>query len=211
MESDELSRLIDAATAQPTRVRRLLEVAGIITEVVIPHRVVIVGGLAVAYWTSQQEATDIDVAMPDTRELREVFERLGFEKGPGERHWELSRASVGLEAPAAKVADYETVLEAESPTGRPLNLLSPADLFVWRLDEFVGTGHTDAAAHMVALARSSHYDRPQATLHAGHKGLVPALPLVDAIIDRWEESGPLAADELHECSRIMLGRCYRRE
>lgn len=208
--SDEprLRHLIEQAAAQPTRVRRLLDVAGVVTRAMEPHRVVLVGGLAVAYWTAQQEATDIDVAMPDTRELARVLSELGFERALGERHWVCAGADAALEVPAARVTDHEHVIGALSPSGHPLNVLSPADLLVWRLDEFVGTGHPDAGAQMVALAATEQYLPAQALRHAASKGLTPALALADVMIGRWRSGGPLESDELHRIAEEMMRACY---
>lgn len=202
---------IERALREPTRVRRLLEVVGVLTDAAAPTRIVVIGGLAVAYWTAHQDATDIDVAMPDTREIRDLVDALGFSRAVGKRHWAYGDADIALEAPTARIGPGEVIVEAETPSGRPLSVLSPADLLNWRLDEFVGTGHADVAAHMVALAHSPYFDEGQALRHASRRGLSPAMPLVTSMISRWAEDGPLESDALHELARRMHRECYRRK
>lgn len=97
------------------------------TDAAAPTRIVVIGGLAVAYWTAQQDATDIDVAMPDTREIRDLVDALGFSRAVGKRHWAYGDADIALEAPTARIGPGEVIVEAETPSGRPLSVLSPAD------------------------------------------------------------------------------------
>jgi len=66
----------------------MLEIAAVVAAALAPVgvRPVIVGGLAVAYWTAGTYVTsDIDVVMPHLAEVDEHLAALGFE--PEGRFW----------------------------------------------------------------------------------------------------------------------------
>lgn len=189
-----------AASMPGPRTERLIEVAAVIAEAVKPNPLVVVGGLAVAAWTVV-EATDIDVLMPDTIEVVGRLEGLGLEKPEGDRHWYLPGTELAIEAPGVRLAEYEVSLPYSARSGLEVEVLSPADLVAWRLNEFVATGHPEPAEQMVALRLSSRYERAQLERHAGKIGLSPVLDLLDQVADNWEEGYEPA--DLQEIARQM--------
>src|SRR3990170_5509969 len=81
---------------------RQLEVVAIVSEAVadLGIRPVVVGGLAVAYWTAGTYLTgDIDVLMPSSPAVDERLRALGA--GRGGRFWLIAEADLFLEAPGS--------------------------------------------------------------------------------------------------------------
>jgi hypothetical protein len=79
---------LEEALRVEDQTERLLEVAAIVSEAVadLGVRPVVVGGLAVAFWTSGAYVTsDIDVLMPSLPEVGERLAELGFEQRG--RYW----------------------------------------------------------------------------------------------------------------------------
>src|SRR5918999_1131147 len=92
-----------AALEEPTE--RLLEAAAIISEAFtdLSIRPVVVGGLALAYWSDSEFQTgDIDVLMPRTPELNKRLEALGLEKMG--RDWILPGGDIAFEAPGRRLS-----------------------------------------------------------------------------------------------------------
>ena len=178
-----------------------------ISQEVAPTSVVVVGGLAVRYWTPGL-ATDIDVLMPQTIEICGKLEDLGLVRSEGERHWQLPGAQIAIEAPAAKIAEHEVSIRVESPTGLDLEILSPADLVAWRLDEFIATGHPEVAADLVLLMQSPHFVEAQLVRSAAVKGISPALPILARLADTWSDAHE--SSELQDIAREMSRACYDR-
>jgi hypothetical protein len=103
-------------------VKRTFEVVALIEEIAAPLGIhpVVVGGMAVYFWTSQEEfATyDIDVVMEVPRELDERLTGLGFTRIADGRHWRLEDTEVLLEAPGARVEPDAVIDEIALPSGR---------------------------------------------------------------------------------------------
>src|SRR2546425_13034246 len=79
---------------------RMLAVVGVVAEALhdLGFVPVVVGGLAVQYWTRGAYTTaDIDVLLPHRPEIDRRFEALGFEREG--RHWRLPGRDVFVEAP----------------------------------------------------------------------------------------------------------------
>jgi hypothetical protein len=83
--------------------------------------------------------------------LDELLAELGFEKRG--RHWINESADLFVEAPASFPAADEEVAEVELSNGDRVLLLSAEDMLIYRLDEFVGTGHSAAVEQGVACWR----------------------------------------------------------
>lgn len=209
MATDSGSSLdrLRAAAATPGGKRRLIEVAAVVAQEVAPVSLVVVGGLAVAAWTNA-EATDIDVLLPQTIEVRGRLEGLGLVRGQGERHWRLPGTGIALEAPGSRIADGEVAIEVFSPSGLPLKVLSPADLLAWRLEEFVATGHPEVAEQMVLLRLAEMFDADQFGKRAKTKGIELAASLLEDLVDTWPEGA--APDELQAIALEMRKVCYPR-
>lgn len=205
--ADPLIARLQEAARTPGQNPRLLEVAAVISEAVVPACVVVVGGLAVSYWTSI-EATDIDVLMPQTLEIAGRLEDLGLVKLQGQRHWRLPGTRIAIEAPDAALAPEDVALSVESPGGRPLEVLSPADCLAWRLREFVAVPHPDVARHIILLRASALVDARQLEASAAAKGLAPALPFLPELTDTAPES--FGSLDLRSIAGKMTKACYGR-
>jgi hypothetical protein len=128
---------------------RTLEVVAIVDEVASPLgiRPVVVGGMAVYFWTEDEAFVtyDIDVVMAVTDRLRATLADLGFEMSRDGRHWRLGGTEIFLEAPSADLDADAVVAEVRLPSGRKARLLSHIDVLLDRLAEFQATGHQIAA------------------------------------------------------------------
>jgi len=198
---------LQVAARTPGTTRRLIEVAAVVAEQIAPTQLVVVGGLAVAAWTSV-EATDIDVLMPQTIEVVGRLEGLGLVRSAGERHWHLPGTRISLEAPASCIIEGEVAIPILSPSGLPLDVLSPADLLAWRLEEFIATGHPEVADQMILLRASDLFDATQFVRRAEMKLIDRAIPLLDHLVDTWPEGS--ASDDLQAISLEMRKVCYPR-
>ncbi len=154
-----------AALAEALRLEdqteRLLEVAAIVSEALEPLGIhpVLVGGLAVAYWTAGAYVTgDIDVVMPYLPEIDERLAELGFERRG--RFWLLREGGVVFEAPGSGLAAGEEAQAVELASGRAVAVLTLEDLLVGRIHEFVGTGHSDRPRSGAHAARARKISTP---------------------------------------------------
>ena len=118
---------------------------------------VIVGGLAVEYWTyGAYSTTDIDVLLPSSPEISVRLGQLGFDRRG--RHWVIEGEEMFLEAPGSFLKSREEAVDIDLGEGRTVSVLRPEDVLMYRLHEFVGTGHREAASQSVSLLQSEHLD-----------------------------------------------------
>ncbi len=163
-----------AATGDPTE--RLLEVAAIISDALrgLGIEPVVVGGLALAYWSDSAFATgDIDVVMERPPGFSERLEALGFRQDG--RVWLLEAGSVAFEAPSEALEPGDRAESAELPSGRRVLILSPEDLLLWRLREWVYWGALSGFRHAAHLLSSDVVDQGRLDRRAEEEGLGFAL------------------------------------
>jgi len=184
---------------------RLLEVAAIVGEELADTgvRPVVVGGLAVAYWTDAAVVShDIDVLAPTNEALVERLAALGFERQG--RHWVAPAGRAVLEAPGSFPAPGADVIEAELPSGRSVLVLSLEDVLLDRLDQFRGGGHVDVYVQTIYLLALPELDRQRLGERAAAEGLGEAIALVEAAEADFVGRGrPPEPWELHELARRL--------
>jgi hypothetical protein len=108
---------------------RLLEGAAIIAEAVADLGVnpVVVGGLAVAYWSRTRYTTgEIDFLMPKREDVIERLEALGFEQSLP-RHWVFDQ-TIAFEAPGAQLDDGDEAEPIKLASGRTVLIMSIEDM-----------------------------------------------------------------------------------
>jgi hypothetical protein len=134
---------------------RALEIVAIVAEVASRYgvRPVIVGGMAVYFWTVDDSflTSDIDVVMETPAEVLAGLEHLGLQRLDDGRHWHLPGTDVLLEAPAARLDRDADVAEVELESGRTVLVESRVDILLDRLDEFQATGHRIVAQQVLVL------------------------------------------------------------
>jgi len=159
----------------------------------------VVGELAVAYWTAGAYLTgDIDVVMPYVPETDACLGELGFEKQG--RFWIPAEHGVFLEAPGSVLAPEEETVRARLRSGRELRVLSAEDLLVYRLHEFVATGHSDAFGQAVMLLDVPGLDRRRLATRIQKEGLGEAL---EEAAGRIRAGGRFESWELHDLARRL--------
>src|SRR5829696_5426345 len=136
----ELRAALALAARDGDVVQRTLEVVAIVDAIAAPFgiRPVVVGGMAVYFWTARDEflTYDIDVVMEVPDELDAKLTELGFARITDGRHWRFEDSEVLLEAPSAQLDRDATVVEVELPSGRSARVLSRVDVLLDRLAEF---------------------------------------------------------------------------
>lgn len=198
---------IEDALRVDDETERLLEVAAVVEEALgeIGVHPVVVGGLAVAYWTGGAYLTgDIDVVMPSTPEVDARMAELGFERRG--RFWVLPEAGLFFEAPGSALAPGEEAVDAELGSGRTVRVLRAEDGLVHRLHEFVATGHADAFRQAVALLGTPGLDRGRLVARARDERLEDALGALQTLADRVREGSWPETWELHDVARRLRSR-----
>lgn len=188
-----------AALALEHPTERKLAVVALIDEHVqrLGFRAIVIGGLAVEFWTHGAYATsDIDLYLPHGPAVDDFFAELGFEKRG--RHWVHEEADLYVEAPASFPAADEEVATVPLVSGQTVLVLSPEDMLVYRLEEFVGTGHSDAAEQGIALLASCDLDAARLTRRAEAAGLLPTLAALETLSQRLRRGERLETYELHD-------------
>jgi hypothetical protein len=185
----ELAEL--AVIADPTE--RLLEVAALITEALsdLGLEPVVVGGLALAYWSGSDQfvTADIDVVVPRRPELDERLAALGFARRG--REWVLPGFDVVFEAPGETLEPGDQGEWAELASGRRVKLLSPEDVLLWRLREWVHWHHTSGFHQAAHLLFADQLDTERLDQRATAEGLGLALTELRRLavaddLDTWQ-------------------------
>jgi hypothetical protein len=195
LESLKQELLKVASIADPTE--RLLEVAAVIGEALSDLNVqpVVVGGLAVAYWSDSDEfiTGDIDVVVPRVPELPERLRALGFAQNG--REWMLPSYDVSFEAPGEVLEPGDESEWAELASGRRVKVLAIEDMLLWRLREWVHWHHSSGFHQAAHLVVSDEIDTGRLERRAREEGLTRALHEVrrltaeievGGVVEEWE-------------------------
>ncbi|MEX2211254.1 MAG: hypothetical protein WD689_05765 [Gaiellaceae bacterium] len=201
--SDIASRFADALALE-NETERKLAVVGVIDQALrdLGIRPVVVGGVAVEFWTYGEYATaDIDLVMPYLPAADDRLVELGFaRKG---RHWVLPGTEIFVEAPGSALGPREEAVEVEIGEGVSVFVQSAEDILVARLEEFVATGHRDAAEQGVLLLRASRLDRRRLERRVEEEGLEPVLVAIERLAERLEAGGSVESFELHDLAHEL--------
>jgi hypothetical protein len=193
---------------------RALEIVGIIEAAAAPLgiRPVIVGGMAVYFWTANDAflTGDIDVIMETPPSLSLLLGDLGFDRSADGRHWELPDTDVLLEAPATSLDNGAVVTRVSLASGRVAGVISRIDILMDRLDEFQATGHRDAAQQaLVLLSQLGAEESDELERRAEARRLGSILRAVAPIVARLLDGGTFPeSDELHTLARDALRAEY---
>lgn len=194
--------LAAASLAEPTE--RLLEVAAIIGESLRDLRVepVVVGGLAVAYWSDATFLTaDIDVVMVRPPELDERLGALGFVKQG--REWVLPGSEVAFEIPAEALELGDEAVVVTLPSGRRVRVLSLEDALLWRLREWVHW-HSPAGFQQASfLFVSEALDPTRLEQRATKEGLAGTLAELRRVTAEIEQGHTFESWELAEIAKTL--------
>lgn len=134
--TDPKAELARALALENETERKLTVIAAVASALAdLGVKPVIVGGLAVEYWTyGAYSTTDIDVLLPSSLEVRTQLAELGFERRG--RHWVLGEQEVFLEAPGSFLGTGEEAVDIDLGEGRTVSVLRPEDVLIYRLHEF---------------------------------------------------------------------------
>lgn len=186
---EELRSALEKAVRIEDETERLLEVAAIVEEALaeVGVEAVVVGGLAVAYWTRGRYTTgEIDFVAPVNPALRTRLADLGFDR-PAGRHWVYPNSSVALEVPGNTLEGGDQPTEVEARSGRTLRVLSLEDLLLWRLREFLHWHDSRGFRHVLYMLESERVDRDRLQARAEESGLNDALNWVISAADEIKD------------------------
>jgi hypothetical protein len=186
------------AVAVTDRTERMMRVVGAVGIALadLEHRPVIVGGLAVEYWTRAYATADIDVLLPTSDVVVRRLGALGFERHG--RVWRLLDHDVIWEMPGTALDALDEASEVELPGGASVLVLRLEDILVHRVEEFVATGHADVARQAVALILQPGLDEQRLRERAGASGHLEAIDAIRHLADRAQRGERFETDELHE-------------
>jgi hypothetical protein len=194
------------AARQTDLAERTLEVVSVVEAVAAPLGIhpVIVGGMAVYFWTASEEFVtyDIDVVM-------EVPDELAADG----RHWLLEDTEIFLEAPSSYVDADAVVAKIELQSGRTAKVISRADVLLDRLAEFQDTGHETPAQQALALLASlSDTETGDLDARASSRRVGIILKAMRKLADELEAGRPPPdSGELHEIARQAVRAEYHPE
>jgi hypothetical protein len=197
---------VDAARAQLKAVltlenetERKLGIAALIDDLVreLGFRAIVIGGVAVEFWTRGAYSTDdIDLYLPHGPAVDERLAAIGLRRQG--RHWVSAEHDLFIEAPASFPAADEEVAEVRLSTGQTALVLALEDVLVYRLHEFVGTGHRDVASQAMSLLTSPDVEGRRLRRRADDEGLGAALTALERLAERAAAGEVLETHELHE-------------
>lgn len=196
-----------AANSEPTE--RLLEVAAVIAAAFADLGVqpVVVGGLAVAYWSDSEIVTgDIDVLMPRMPELAKRLEELGFVQDG--REWMLPGYEVAFEAPGEMLEPGDEADEVELASGRRVRVLSIEDLLLWRLREWIHWHVVSGFRQAAVLLINDIIDKERLGERAAREGLALALTELRRLTSEIESGVTYEDWELAEIGKSIEEASY---
>lgn len=213
--SDLRNELVRAAQI-PDLAERTLEVVAVVEAIAAPLGIhpVIVGGVAVYFWTASDEflTYDIDVVMEVPDALAAKLTELGFSRAKNGRHWLLEGTEVMLEAPSSQLDADVVVAEIELRSGRTAKVISRVDVLLDRLAEFQATGHETAAQQALALLVGvSAAEGADVDARAANRKLGAMLNTMRALAKNVAEGGSFPdSGELHQIAQEALRTEYPR-
>jgi len=151
-------QLLKRAAREKNRLRRHLLVAAALGES-LPHDVIVVGGTAEEYWTSDSyHETDLDVCAPILPSDRKTLERLNFEREG--RHWYHAGARVAVEFPDSAIdGDPARAVLERVPGGSAARIIGVEDLYLDRLRQAtMSEGVEDVHFHSTLAVAAACFD-----------------------------------------------------
>jgi hypothetical protein len=185
---------------------RKLAVAALIDDLVrsLGFRAIVIGGVAVEFWTRGAYSTaDIDLYLPHGPAVDERLAELGLQREG--RHWVDPEHDLFIEAPASFPAPAEEVIKVRLSTGQTALVLSPEDVLVYRLHEFVGTGHREVASQSISLLTSPDIAEQRLRRRTDEERLGPALTELRRLAALVAAGDTLESHELHEIASDLRG------
>jgi hypothetical protein len=209
---DDLERfrreLLEAAGIDD-QIERLLEVAAIITEAVadLDVRPVVVGGLALAYWSDSPYRTgEIDFVMARAPGLQDRLGALGFERSG--RHWVMPGHPIAFEAPGDTLVHGDQGEWAELRSGRRVFVLTGEDMVLWRIREWIHWHQASGFQQAAQLLVSEGIDQERLERRAAEVGLALALTELKAALVRIEQGERFEAWEIEEKGKQIERQSY---
>jgi hypothetical protein len=206
VDLDALRRELKQTAQIPDQTEQMLEVAAIVDAAVaaIGPRPIVVGGLAVAYWTTGLYLTgDIDVVMPVTGLTNQRLAALGFEREG--RFWFLPGRETMFEAPSSALEfNPDGFTEVQLRSGRAVRIQDVEEIVLLRLDRFVKSGNADVFRQCLLLLGTGAIDPERLERRAEEQSLRRAVDaLRDVAAGIAQRSVSLDHQEIEELARSL--------
>ena len=171
----------------------------------------VVGGLALAYWSNSDEfiTGDIDVVVPRIPELPERLEALGFAQQG--REWVLPGYDVSFEAPGEELEPGDEAEWAELGSERRVKILSIEDILLWRLREWVHWHHISGFHQAAHLLVSDEIDTDRLDRRGQDEGLTRALAELRRLTTEIETGRSVEEWEIAELGKDIERQSYSAE
>lgn len=201
---ESLSEALQLAASIEEPTERLLEITAIIGQSLRDLRVepVVVGGLAVAYWSDAAFLTaDIDVVMVRPTQLEARLGALGLVKQG--REWVLPGHELAFEIPAAALEQGDEAVRITLPSGRPVHILSLEDALLWRLREWIHWQSPAGFRQASFLLVAENLDNARLDERAAQEGLARALEVLRQTTAEIEDGRRYESWELAETAKNL--------
>lgn len=135
---EELKHRLKASSAIENPLKRRLWILAIITEAMktIGERPILIGGQALEYYTLGGYTTgDIDIALPSTNEVDNIFSKMGFRKEG--RYWIREDIDSLIEAPTSDLSGEDAQLVELEIEDMRCYIIGLEDLIIDRLNGYV--------------------------------------------------------------------------
>jgi len=135
---EELRERLQRSTVIENPLKRRLWILAILTEALrtIGERPILIGGEALEYYTLGGYTTgDIDIALPSTEDVGEVFSKLGFHREG--RYWIREDIDALIEAPTSDLTGEDAPLVELEIEDMRCYIIGLEDLIIDRLNGYV--------------------------------------------------------------------------
>jgi hypothetical protein len=201
---DELRADMRRALAETDPIDKLLEIAGVITKAMADYEVepVVVGGLAVAYWSGGQIVTgDIDFVMPSLPGLEQRIAELGFVREG--RQWVYPGTHVSLEIPDQSLEPGDESELITTKSGARVRLITLEDMVLWRVREFLHWKAVRGFQQALYLLGHPRLDHERLRRRAHEEELSDALEEIWQAKQRVEAGQVIESHEIHDAAKRL--------
>jgi hypothetical protein len=206
-EIAELRVALQRAIVESDPVEQLLEVAAVITAAMAEFGVepVVVGGLAVTYWSGGRFiTTDIDFLLPRLPNIEERVQELGFvRKG---RYWEYPGSEVAFEIPDQQLEPGDESERIRTKSGGHVRVITLEDMVLWRVREFLHWEAVRGFHQALYLLGNPRLDRVRLERRAVEEGLADALAETWKAKERIERGETIESYEIHDLAKALNKR-----
>jgi hypothetical protein len=201
---DSLRADLRRALGESDPVEQLLEAAAVISAAMAEFGVepVVVGGLAVAYWSRGHfVTTDMDFLMPRLPNIEHRVQELGFVRQG--RHWVYPESQVAFEIPDQQLEPRDESELVTTKSGGRVRVLTLEDMVLWRVREFLHWEGPRGFHQALYLLGNPRLDHERLGRRAAEENLTDALAEIWKAKKRVEAGERIESYEIHETAKRL--------